>query len=84
MGRVTFKTEPVQSWSKSQQNKESGAKLWAKPLKLIMSGKNIHLREELEDSKTQYETEIRPRPSLPVSAFILTRCERLVVLEAWI
>lgn len=48
-----------------------------------MSGKNIHLGEELEDSKTQYETEIRPRPLLPVSAFILTRCERLMVLEAW-
>lgn len=49
-----------------------------------MSGKNIHLREELEENKSPLKNTNQASPFADcLSAFILTRCKRLVGLEAW-
>lgn len=49
-----------------------------------MSGKKIHLGEDPEDSKTPLKNTNQTSPFTDcLSAFILTRCERLMVLEAW-
>jgi len=49
-----------------------------------MSGKKIHLGEKLEDNKTPLKNTNQTSPFADcLSAFILTRCKRLMVLEAW-
>lgn len=49
-----------------------------------MSGKKIHLGEELEDNKTPLKNTTQTSPLADcLSDFILTRCKRLVVLETW-
>lgn len=48
-----------------------------------MSGKKIHLREELEDKTPLKNTNQTLAYSYYLSAFILTRCKRLMILETW-